>query len=291
MFTKIMVPLDGTTLAESILPCVTRMALGLDVPAVLFNVAESAAKQSESSPINEMSGYLGDVGVRLAGFGLRVDSLISSGYAAGQIIRVARDQGCDLIATATHGRNIFGRIYRGSVTDSVIRRFRIPTLTVRPQQARRRTADERGRYLERRRSVGRLVILRRRDALRGRARRGVVAGGVARPGHQHRRTAHLDARRGRLRRIDSGGFDGRSRASQHHDRKLRDRGLKVESKLLIGAPTEGVLGVVRDNPGSMVVMSTHGRWGFARWSEGNVTHEVVRSSEAPVLVIPPHVEV
>jgi nucleotide-binding universal stress UspA family protein len=65
----------------------------------------------------------------------------------------------------------------------------------------------------------------------------------------------------------------------------RERGLAVETAVLEGDLAETIVGYVASNGVSVVVMPTHGRRGLARAVVGSVTDRVVRSTEAPVLVV------
>jgi len=64
-------------------------------------------------------------------------------------------------------------------------------------------------------------------------------------------------------------------------------GLRVEAILRQGDPSDRILHMAEEHPGSLIVMTTHGRRGLERFFVGSVTGDVVRRAHAPVLVIPP----
>lgn len=63
--------------------------------------------------------------------GIRVEYRLERGEAAGQIVRVAKEIGCDLIVMGTHGRTGFGRLMMGSVAEEVLRKAPCPVLSLK----------------------------------------------------------------------------------------------------------------------------------------------------------------
>jgi nucleotide-binding universal stress UspA family protein len=68
-----------------------------------------------------------------ASSGVPVRSLLRYGDACEELLESARDVAADLIVLGTHGRRGFGRLFLGSVAESVLRRSTVPICTVRPQ--------------------------------------------------------------------------------------------------------------------------------------------------------------
>src|SRR5262249_39756717 len=67
---------------------------------------------------------------------------------------------------------------------------------------------------------------------------------------------------------------------------LRARGIPTDARLLLGASAAyEIATVAHENPGSLIVMSTHGRTGVGRTFLGSVAGGVVRESGAPVLLL------
>jgi nucleotide-binding universal stress UspA family protein len=65
--------------------------------------------------------------------GLRVKALVTSGAPFVEIIRKAREERCDLIVMATHGRTGLSHILMGSVAEKVVRMADCPVVTIRPE--------------------------------------------------------------------------------------------------------------------------------------------------------------
>jgi nucleotide-binding universal stress UspA family protein len=144
MYRKILVPLDGSELAECALPHVESIAKGCQaVDVVLLRVIEPLRlpgdyvisdkdrERIESKYKSVAKDYLGrmvdEFGVR----GLNVESDIVSGKVADSIVDYANRHGVDIIIMATHGRSGVSRWTLGSVADKVIHYSGVPVLMVR----------------------------------------------------------------------------------------------------------------------------------------------------------------
>jgi nucleotide-binding universal stress UspA family protein len=143
MYQRVLIPLDGSELAEAILPFAEHVAGPLDAEVVLLQVVEPP------SPIAglgtggiigpdalflrqvEARRYLDTVARRLQAKGLRVRTILGLGPPASEIAATARAERADLIAMTTHGRSGFRRAILGSVADEVLRSSAIPVLAVR----------------------------------------------------------------------------------------------------------------------------------------------------------------
>ncbi len=135
MFERIMLPLDGSTEAERILPYVLRLARGLKTPLVVTSVLDAGAPSNLERAKADADGYLKGVVTRLVAEGVEATSVIAVGRPAEEIVRVAERQGCDLIVLSTQGRSRTSRGRVGSVTEKVIHASLVPTLAIPPQEA------------------------------------------------------------------------------------------------------------------------------------------------------------
>jgi nucleotide-binding universal stress UspA family protein len=142
---SIVVPLDGSAIAESILPAAVEMTRRLSAEIVLFRGYElpaSAYYGSEDYLPNydelkkqvkaEAQDYLNDQAQALNAKGLsRVKTAVAEGLAADEIIRCAREHPNSLLAMCTHGRSGVQRWVLGSVTETVVRHAPGPVLVQR----------------------------------------------------------------------------------------------------------------------------------------------------------------
>jgi nucleotide-binding universal stress UspA family protein len=152
MFKKILVCLDGSTLAEQILPYATEQARRFDSELVLFRAFSEPSAISLALP--GMPGVPIDTGrvekhlmedereaetyLKSLADKLQVETRLMVSYdkmlgsAGPAIVEYCETQEIELIAIATHGRSGLGRAVLGSVADHVIRRSGMPILLVRP---------------------------------------------------------------------------------------------------------------------------------------------------------------
>jgi len=154
MYEKILVPLDGSKVGESALPIIEELVSKLPpepkVEVTLFQVLTSthwivAAEASASIPYTDEEmvlikkkslEYLEQAGEGLRSKGAIVHTRVSTGDAAGEIMKATEETNADLIAMSTHGRSGISRWAFGSVTDRVLRSGIVPILTVRaPKEA------------------------------------------------------------------------------------------------------------------------------------------------------------
>lgn len=136
---KILVPLDGSALAEVALP--TAIEILADRPTatlLLLRAAEATtfpgADQVEAQlhVVREAEEYLASVAARLTGYGVKeVKTSVWYGPPAPAIVEAARVGEVDIIVMSTHGRSGLGRLVLGSVAESVLRGTRTPILFVR----------------------------------------------------------------------------------------------------------------------------------------------------------------
>ena len=137
MFKKILVPLDGFPLAESILPQVAALARQHSAELVVLRVARAHnfpwadPTEAQVEVLREAEKYLGELEQRLKGQGLRVSSVVRYGDAAEEILDHTNLSGVDLIAMSTHGRTGVSRWVLGSVAEKVLRHSTHPLLLVR----------------------------------------------------------------------------------------------------------------------------------------------------------------
>lgn len=141
-FKAILVPLDGSELAEDALPLAIELArrgqgtlhlLMVHQPMPAWgSLAEPATlAQADVAVRAQYQHYLPEVAERAGREGVKVVTAVKEGTAAEQILRYAQSEGIDLVAMTTHGRGGFSRAWLGSVTDAVVRSTRVPVLCVR----------------------------------------------------------------------------------------------------------------------------------------------------------------
>jgi nucleotide-binding universal stress UspA family protein len=143
MYQKILVPLDGSELAECVLPHVKAIAAGCGIgQVVLLKVVEPLAAGTAPEVVFEVvqktvmkaaEDYLTRIQAKLNKEGLAVETQILTGRPAETISDFAQHNKVDLIAIATHGRSGISRWIFGSVADKLVRSSSAPVLLIRPK--------------------------------------------------------------------------------------------------------------------------------------------------------------
>lgn len=142
MYRRILVPLDGSPLAERILPHVEELALKFASKVIFLQVVEPtdiiqrpAGDDFETSLLREKQAeaatYLAARGGEFREKGIAAKSLVEVGAVAPSIITVAQREEIDLIAMASHGRSALPQMFYGSVAAAVLHKIDRPLLLVR----------------------------------------------------------------------------------------------------------------------------------------------------------------
>jgi len=146
MFTKILVPLDGSELAARILPQVEDLARSEQAEIALITVGSISGMaplaKTDPSIIDKAvralksaaEKYLSAAANDLKAKGLKVNWIYREGIPAQEILQYAAEASCDLIAMATHGRGEIAWML-GSVAEKVISHASIPVLLMRVIEA------------------------------------------------------------------------------------------------------------------------------------------------------------
>lgn len=155
MYRRALVPLDGSTVAEAIIPFLLEIAGPLDMDVVLLRVLQpipptvlEGVRHVEVEDVErrraDAEAYMAPIAADLRGRGVRVETAVRRGEPAREIVAGAREVGADLIAMTTHGRSGLGRLVFGSVAEAVLRHADVPVFLMRQteRQLAARTAWE-----------------------------------------------------------------------------------------------------------------------------------------------------
>lgn len=138
MFKKILVPLDGSPLAEGVLPLVIDLARVHGAEVMLLRVAfyhtlpGLDVQEHEARAVEEAQAYLDGVASGFQEQGLTVSTHVRYGQPCQEILRHA-ERHAELVVMATHGLGGMLRWAMGSVADRVVRRSPVPVLLIRSQ--------------------------------------------------------------------------------------------------------------------------------------------------------------
>jgi nucleotide-binding universal stress UspA family protein len=129
-FRHMLIALDGSPLAEQVLPIAQRIGSGLDLEYTLLHITSPHSSGAELSAIQQ---YLNGVAARLDAPADKVHTMMMAYRSPAEAIEIyARNHGVDLVVMSTHGRGGLSRLVFGSVADAVIQATQFPVLVYRP---------------------------------------------------------------------------------------------------------------------------------------------------------------
>jgi len=299
-FGSILVPLDGSILAERALEDATSLALSTAASLVLvravpsISLADIDERVARARALATAEAYLREPAASLRARGLACETATPVGNPAHCIVRQAELRRVDLIAMATHGRTGPKRWLLGSVAESVVAHSPVPVLLerawqpVRPEpllassRPRLLVPLDGSRFAETAldpavglaSDVGAELILLRVEP---------VATDVVHDDFG-RVVTHLDE------------LDERSRAiASEYLESVAERlarqwpGLSVDVHVRLGDPAAVIDQTVARTGATLVVMATHGRAGLRRSIMGSIAGEVLERGSAPLVLVRPRV--
>ncbi len=145
MYKKILVPLDGSALAERAIWHAEEIARGSDAEIVLLQavyvpmpVVPESALLTERKFLDkvtmEAAGYLERVAAELRASGRKVRTVIDERPPTDAIVHVSEQEQADLIVMSTHGRSGLSRLVMGSIAESVLRATHRTIVFVKPER-------------------------------------------------------------------------------------------------------------------------------------------------------------
>ncbi len=288
MYGRILVPLDGSELAEQVIPYARLVAgaLGsrIELLRVLVPVPREMGEASRRRYRERADQDLSGVRTALEAAGLTVTASVQEGRPAESIVAEGEKESGTLIAMSTHGRSGLSRWMVGSVTGKVLHASRNPLLIVRAQggqaapEASLKTMiiplDGSSLATEILSFLVPLIKALGLGVVLARAVRPVIGPTTGDP-------------------LEMTDFDVGDRPDATAAEYLQEvvgwfagQGVEVATtRILHEHPASAVVGLARETPDSLVAMSTHGRSGVSRSVLGSVTDRVVQQSGDPVLVI------
>ena len=295
MYEKILVPLDGSELAEVALPYAEELAGRLGSEGILLYVSESAEGQYHRIPqfyMQEMAKatkrsaerYL----VKPEGKAIKVESATVVGNPAEEIVAYADKEDIGLIVMATHGRSGIKRLALGSVAEKIVRTAKQPVALIRAKGARP-DVREKGMLNKAlvpldgsKESEASIPYI---EELASKLKAEVVLFQVLEPTHYiyaggagtakipytEKEMAPLKASAGDYLKKVAGGLEG--------------KGITTRSEVRVGTAAEEIIKLADELYVDMVAMSTHGRSGLSRWTFGSVADKILHAGNTPLLLV------
>jgi len=294
LYERILVPLDGSELAQVALPYARELGGRMGSWITLMYVSESAddryndmhrqyMQDMVEATVQGAEKYVDKAGGR----DVRVDAVIAVGNPAEQIVDYAESQNMGLIVMTTHGRSGVKRWALGSVADKVVRATRRPVALIRAKRVEAEVGT-RGVFdrilvsLDGSRESEAVLPYVQELASRTGAEVALVqvvapdyhiygAGGPEYGTYADQQMESIKAyAKAYLEEIASG---------------LKRAGMATRCIVSIGTAADEIIRLADEICADMVAMSTHGRSGVGRWALGSVAERVVRSGNTPVLLV------
>jgi len=283
-FQKILVPLDGSSLAERSLPYAKAIAAKKSGEIVIVTVATSEMRLDR--PVN---AYLEIKAKELQSEGAKASTAVIYGDAADQIVDFADKNKIDLIIQSAHGYSGTKRWAMGNVARKVLHATSIPVLMVKTKAAEVSEAEFRKILLSLDGSAfSEAAMPYVEELVKGSAAEVVLVmvGEPVRfmvPSVEALETTWVSQRNVLERGIQQqvSGYLANVKAN------FEGNGIKTRAKALWGRPAEEIIKVAESESVDLIVMTTHGRSGISRWVHGSVTSRVVEESSVPVLAVRP----
>ncbi len=296
---RLLVPLDGSPLAEQAIPYASALAsshgtlLFLEVtpdtePVYGFLGNQRASRDEVNATFVEAAQKdLAATQERWHEITPAVEAMVTTGDPAAEILRVAAERKCRMIVMASHGRGAVGRWTYGSVADRVARTAPVPVMIVRPQDA----SPEIARPVIRRLLVPLDGSKLAKEAL-------PVAGNIA---------ARLQIPIFLLRVINPASAlapypsvaptypvevfqqleeEMRTDAQESLDAaatSLQTMDIEISTGVTTGSAAHSIEDATEQ--GDIIIMTSHGRSGIRRWLLGSVAEQLVRHAPVPVVLV------
>jgi nucleotide-binding universal stress UspA family protein len=286
----ILVPLDGSALADRALPYAIPLArasharLSLVRAALAHTLPGADPSEAQVAVVQRAEHELEATAESLRSDGLTVETHVYYDEAARAIVDAAERQAVDLVVMSTHGRGGLGRWVYGSVADRVLRRMAAPVLLVPAAAEPARATNGPLRVVvpldgsplaeEVLDPVRLLAVARGAELLLLRVVEPPVPLEVDGEGYLslNKREAELAEAQ---RYLDS--IAGRLRAG----------GVMVTARAVVEQAVPTIVGTAADFRADLIAMATHGRGGLARFVLGSVATGVLHRASTPLLLVRP----
>jgi len=285
MWKKILVPLDGSDLAELALPYAEELANAFKSEIILLHVSEP----SESRYWHMHELYMKEVADRMKERFKRVSPVVVSGKPAEEIISYADKNKVGVIVITSHGRSGVLSWATGSIASKLLQGVDVPLLLVRAAKPKRK--------------VTRQVLLSRIllpldgseageaavgyiGEMMSRMESDVTLFGVISSGQHIRSVGSLDYIHYPPEQLEM----FKKEAEEYLDgvyRRLKRRKGTVKVTIKVGVVDVGqeILKFAEEKEVSLIAISSHGHSGIEKWVFGSIANKVVHNSRSPVLVV------
>jgi nucleotide-binding universal stress UspA family protein len=285
MWKKILVPLDGSDLAELALPYAEELANAFKSEVILLHVSEP----SESHYQHMHQLYIEEVAQRVKDRIRKIRPVLVTGKSAEEIIGYAEKNDVGLLIMTSHGRSGILSWATGSIASKLLQAATMPVLLVKAAKPKRRVTRE--------------VLLNRIllpldgseageaavayvGELMSRLESEVTLLGVISSGQHIRSVGGLDYISYPPEQIEIFKKEAQEYLDGVYRRLKRRRGtVRVTINVGAGDVGQGIIKFAEEKGVDLIAVSSHGHSGIEKWVFGSIANKVVQGSKAPVLVV------
>ena len=295
MFKRLLVPLDGSRLAESALPVALFFAEKFGATILLFHAIEQEARgtihgERHLSDSAEAEAYLGEIAARLSRPNVPVAAhvhTVQQADVARCIIEHSAEHETDLVVLCAHGRGGWRDMIVGNIAQQVVARGTTPVLFVNPAKARA-TAFELRKIL-----LPLDGTPHHEPALPVAAEIARATGAVVRLISVVPTVSTLSAERAgagmllpsTMAEVLELAQRGAVEYLQGVAQRLTEAGLQASAEVARGDIAPAILDAAKRAGAELIVLATHGRTTMGAFWSGSVTPKVLSQSPAPVLLV------
>jgi len=305
MYKRMLVPLDGSELAEIVFPYVKELAARLTLAVTVLYVCSPGEREEipmyrayvdrAAATIKDQSEeVLKKTGAQRTRKLPETRGEVTVGHPADEILRYADENNIDLILMATHGRSGIKRWAMGSVADKVVRASKAPVLLVRAGIAKGIAYDKwpkRTLLVPLDGSKLAESVLPHVEAL---AKQGgpdlidVVLLRVCEPPvilsdypeaiMPDKWEEHIEKEMTKTRGV-CGVY------LSDVEKRLQEAGISVRTEVLVGNAADEIINYASKTRHNLIIIATHGRSGVSRWAYGSVAEKILLGVPSPILVV------
>jgi nucleotide-binding universal stress UspA family protein len=301
MFQHLIIPLDGSTLAESVLPTASALAQTLDAKVTLLHIIERNPPEEihgerHLTSEHEALVYLRRVAEHAFPENLQVETHVHSSEqkdVARSIVDHANEFGTDLVAMCTHGRGGLRTWFFGSIAQQVVSLGKTPVLLVQPGKMDRILSFVCRRLLvpvdgDPGHEEGLQVAVRLAKVCQANLHLLMVVHTFSTLPAEQAATATL------LPGATSEMLDMTEESAQTYLQRLHEQisetSIEVTSEVQRGDPAKLIASAAERVRADLIVVGTHGKAGMEAFWSGSMAPKISRRSHVPLLLVPVHVK-
>jgi nucleotide-binding universal stress UspA family protein len=289
MFSRILVPLDGSALAESALSLAEQFIEGSEGRLILLRVvpyftvlAADPLLYEEMNRLgeDEALAYLRSIRNELPDPG-KADIVCQVGSAADSILQYSMENDVDLIVMSSHGRSGINRWVYGSVAERIMSQAPCPTLIINARQSSQEGAPSKilvpldGSGLAEQALHPALDLAQLLDAE-------LYLLSVTTSGELRIETA---SEAGAFADIENGEVVKAKDYLQDLAENLDYQKVNYDVEIASGSVAEAIMDYAAENGMELIIMSSHGRTGLKRWVYGSVAEKVLRGACCATMIV------